>query len=99
MNDRYEYDEEIIKEQNEIIDKLKVININEVLLYKLIQLFHWNYTCNPHLDENRWSQDYKKYYLNSLNKNVDLILGLYEELSKDMFIYMMFSKEGVLNNE
>lgn len=99
MNDRYEYDEEIIERQNEIIDKLKIIDINEILLRELIELFRYNYTSNPHLDEHPWTKDYKKYYFDTLNKNVDMIIGLYKELSKDMFIYMMFSKKGVLNNE
>ena len=87
---------EFLAKQDEIIDRLKTININEVILHKLIQSLCNTY--NPH-DVRNLSQDYKKYYLDVLNENVNFILGLYEDLSKDMFIYMLFSKEGLLNNE
>lgn len=87
---------EFFTKRDEIIDRLKTININEVVLHKLIQSLCDTYS--PH-DKRSWSQDYKKYYLDVLNENVNLILGLYEDLSKDMFIYMLFSKEGLLNNE
>lgn len=87
---------EFLAKRNEIIDRLKTIDINEFLIHKLIQSLCSSYN---HRDEKIWSQDYKKYYLNVLNENVNLILGLYEDLSKDMFIYMIFSKEGILNNE
>jgi len=97
MDDRYEYDEEIIKKQNKIIDRLKTINIDEFLLDKLIQLFRRQCCPNPHLDNKKWSQDYTEYHLHYLNKDVNFILGLYEELSKDMFIYMMFSKDGIFD--
>lgn len=88
-------DEYFFEKQKIILDKLKSIDINEVLLHKIIKLISKKYLANFH-DLSRVAAFV---LLDEMSYEVDLILGLYEELSKDMFIYMMFSKEGILNNE
>lgn len=88
-------EEYFFKNKKIILNKLKSIDINEFLLHKIIDSIEHEYSNIPHNLVPRQIL----VRLELIDKKIKYILALYEDLSKDMFIYMMFSKEGLLNNE
>lgn len=98
-DDEYEY---FIEKQKIILDKLKSIDIDKVILHEIIKFISNKYLANFH-DLSRVAVfvtlDKVDEVLDEMRYEVDFILELYKEFSKDMFVYMLFSKEGLLNNE
>jgi len=87
-------EEYFLKNKKVILNKLKSIDINEFLLHKITDSIENEYSNIPYDPEPRLLLN----ILDLIEEKVKYILALYEDLSKDMFIYMMFSEEGILNN-